>query len=104
MAQPWTTAIFMNVFALVILLILLIDSGNQQHRFLMKDQVLFKWMLILNILILIVDAATWVLNGQTFAGARTLNVLLTTVFYILDPVMSFLYICYCDLKIGTKAG
>ncbi|MCE5344326.1 MAG: GGDEF domain-containing protein [Eubacteriales bacterium] len=104
MSQSWVTAVFINSFAIIILLILLIDSRRKQHRFVLKDQALFQWMLVVNILILILDAFTWVLNGQNFPGARTLNLLFTTTYYICNPVMSLLYICYCEIKIGTASG
>jgi len=101
MVHAWMPAVIVNAFAILILLILLVDIGQKQRRFRLRDQKLFQWMLVNNIVILILDAGTWVLNGQTFEGARTLNLFFTTAFYIVDPVMSLLYIAYCDIKIGT---
>jgi len=101
MVREWMPAIITNTFAIIILLILLVDFGQKQRRFVLKDQVVFHWMLINNILILVLDAGTWLLNRQTFPGARALNVFFTTAFYIVNPVMSLLYIFFTDLKLGV---
>lgn len=103
MVQAWLPAVIANTFAIMVLFVMLIDFSRKQHRFRMKDQRVFHWMLITNIVILLLDAGTWVLNRQTFLGARTLNIFFTTAFYCLDPLMSLLYILYCEIKIGTRS-
>ncbi len=101
MTQPWITAVITNTFALIVLLIMFFNATGKYRRFQLTDQTLFQWMLITNMLILLMDAGTWVLNGTTFYGAHALNLFCTTSFYILDPVMSLLYIIYCDIKLGV---
>ncbi len=101
MAQSWITAVITNTFALIVLLIMFFNATGKYRRFRLTDQTLFQWMLITNMLILLFDAGTWVLNGTTFYGARVLNIFCTASFYILDPVMSLLYIIYCDIKLGV---
>jgi len=93
--------VIVNIFAIIVLFILFIAIGGKRHRFLLRDQVVFQWMLVTNIAILFLDAGAWMLNGQTFEGARVLNLIYTAVYYILDPVMSLLYIYYCEVKLGT---
>ncbi len=103
MTLSWTAAVVANGFAMIVLLTMLLDFHGKQRRFLLRDQVIFKWMLILNLVILALDAGTYVLNGQTFAGARTQNLLITTAFYILNPLMSVLYAMFCDVRLKTPA-
>jgi diguanylate cyclase (GGDEF)-like protein len=103
MTPPWTAAVVANGFAIIVLLTLLLDFHGKQRCFLLRDQVIFQWMLILNIVILVLDAGTYVLNGQTFAGARVLNLLITTAFFILNPLMSVLYALFCDVRLKTSA-
>ncbi len=101
MTQSWMPAAIANTFAIVTLFILLIDFGQRRQRFLLRDQRLFKWILVDNIVILFFDLGTWVLNGQTFEGARALNLFFTTAYYIMNPVMSLLYASFCEIKLCT---
>ena len=95
-------AIVANGFALMILLVLLINVKRRQTRFMPHDQQLFVWMLETNLILLMLDAGTVLLNGQTFAGARLLNLICTTGYYAADPIMAYLYIRYCDIKMGVS--
>jgi diguanylate cyclase (GGDEF)-like protein len=99
--SPWLPAICVNTFGLAVLLIMLMDIGTRGKRFMLDDQRLFYWMLITNIIILVLDSGTWLLIGRTFPGARALNLAVTTTYYILDPVMSLLYLLFCDIKMGV---
>ncbi|NCB36433.1 MAG: hypothetical protein EOM58_10365, partial [Clostridia bacterium] len=94
-------ALVANGFASLILLVLLISVKKRQTRFMPHDQQLFIWMLETNLILLALDAGTVLLNGQTFAGARLLNLLCTTGYYVADPMMAYLYIRYCDIKMGV---
>jgi diguanylate cyclase (GGDEF)-like protein len=104
MIQSWMPAVITNAFAIVALSILLFNFGHKRRRFLLRDQRIYVWMLINNIVILFLDAGTWVINGQSFPGARAMNLLFTTAFYALNPAMSLLYVCFCEIKLGTPAG
>ena len=64
----------------------------------LPDQVIFLAMLICNIALLLFDSATWYLNGKTFPGAYTLNMICTVAYYLLTPLISVLYCDYCDVK------
>lgn len=94
-------AVGVNALALSVLLVLLVAVLGRGRRFLLNDQRVFLWMLLTNIVMLALDTGTWVLNGQMFAGARTLNLIVTTGYYALDPLMSLLYLLFCDIKLGV---
>ena len=94
-------AIVADGFAVLILLVLLISVKRRQTRFMPHDQQLFVWMLETNLLLLVLDAGTMILNGRVFPGARTLNLICTAGYYAADPMMAYLYIRYCDIKMGV---
>lgn len=99
-----TSAVFplvINVFALMILIILLVDFLRKQSSGLTSGQRIFKWMLVTNILILVVDTFTYLSVGFDYATANIIATISQTVFYAINPIMSILYICYCDAKLGV---
>ena len=94
-------ALSVNTLALLILLVLLGEVKARSSRFLLIDQRLFAAMLFTNIAMLVLDTGTWLLDGRMFPGARTLNMVVTASYYALDPLMAFLYLYYCDVKISV---
>ncbi len=101
MQLPWMPSLIVNTFAFLVLLTLWVDSRQRWRLYRTPDQWLFLGMLYLNMALLVLDTGTWLLNGRQFAGARTLNLLVTIGYYCLTPGMSFLYAWYCELRIGT---
>jgi diguanylate cyclase (GGDEF)-like protein len=101
MVAHWVPPVSVNALGLAVLLVLLVNIKARGSRFLVSDQRLFMWMLVVNIAMLVLDAGTWLLNGQRFAGARALNLAVTAAYYALDPLMSLLYLIYCDNKLGV---
>jgi len=102
MVAQWMPAITVNSFALLILGVLLFDTIRKTNRFILADQRLFNWMIITNIAMLVLDGGTWLVDGRMFPGARTWNLFFTVGYYLLNPVMSLLYICFCDIKMGLS--
>ncbi len=103
MVGRWIPAVSLDTFCLVILIILAADiKKKKQHRFPLPDQTLYFWMLITNMIMLLLDCGAFLFDGQTFPGARTLNLAVTTAFYALNPLMSLLYLCYCDVKLNVS--
>lgn len=101
MQSLWMPSLFVNTFAAIILLVILVDVTHKQNRFMLDDQLLFVLLVVVNLVLLISDTATFMLNGQTFQGARGLNLLSTMVYYACTPIMSLLYLCFCDVKLGV---
>jgi diguanylate cyclase (GGDEF)-like protein len=62
------------------------------------EQKLFDAALIANALTLVFDAMVWVFNG-TQAGGRALIVASVYGYYLLNPVITFVCLIYCDYKI-----
>ena len=88
-----------DILAALVLALLLWAVGRKTSRG-MEDQRLFCGMLVANILLLVFDCATRLVNGQQFPGAVFLVYLTNLLCYLLNPLVSFYYARYCELKLG----
>ncbi len=101
MVDKWIPGVSIDTFALIILIMMAADMKKKQLRFPLPDQKLYFWMLITNIVMLLLDCGAFLLEGQAFPDARALNLAVTTTFYALNPLISLLYLCYCDVKLNV---
>ncbi len=74
-----------NLFALGVLALIFFNSNLRGEKRLF-DQKLFLALIISNALLLTADSGMWMSNGGSGAGMRELNLLVTTAYYILNPV------------------
>ena len=81
-----------DIFAALVLFVIMDRSGR---RLLSLDQRLFNAELISVICVLLFDAATWTLNYQTFAGARTLSLIFNYLYWFSTLFPCFLGMIYC---------
>lgn len=86
-----------NIFSILLLLFMLIN----QKRFgtSMLDEQLFRGILRTVILILIVDSAARLFEGQSFTGASAWNAALAAVYFFLTGVICFAWLLYAEYKI-----
>ncbi len=87
-----------NILAIIILLIIFFNLREHSEKY-QYDQKLFAVLLISNLIILVLDSVLWVLNGQPGQGARTLNLLLTSVYFIINPLPCLLWSVYVNYQI-----
>ena len=81
-----------DIFAALVLFVILDRSGR---RLLSLDQRIFNAELLSVICVLLLDAATWTLNCQTFAGARTLNLVFSYLYWFSTMFPCFIGMLYC---------
>lgn len=95
--------VLLDVFAILILISLRIGNPRRSGKF-MAGQRIFELMITVNMVVLLLDGLTWYLNGNTALIAVILNRVITCCFFIINPVMSFLYVLFCDskLKVSVK--
>ncbi|MDD6236742.1 MAG: diguanylate cyclase [Clostridiales bacterium] len=91
--------IAVDCIGIIILLLMFFNFGSQDIQKRETDDILFTVMLFVNIGLLSTDALMWILDGSVFWGARTLNILITAVYYILQPAMCMLWVLYCAYKL-----
>ncbi|HPE15648.1 MAG TPA: GGDEF domain-containing protein [Oscillospiraceae bacterium] len=85
-----------NAIAISILLLLYFNGNQADLRSL--DQTLFNHLLFFTICILLFDTGMWLTDGQQFLFARALNLIFTTAYYLLTPLIAFFWGLYCDYK------
>lgn len=94
-----------NLFGIILLVIMYISNRKTYSMRSSYDTALFNGLLFTTILVLIFDAGMWYLDGKTFAHARTLNIIVTTLYFILNPAPCIAWLCYGDYKLNSdQAG
>lgn len=88
----------LNGFALVVLLLIFLNVRHQKGKYLL-EQKLFLALLLSNALILILDSAMWLLDGRKGFFIRGIYLLVTVVYYSLNPVISMIWSLYVDYLI-----
>lgn len=81
------------------LMLVLMFSGRRRVRTVPWDGRIFHWMCRLCLALCLIETATFLIDGQTFAGARPLIILLNTLLFLLNIAFAFLWVCYADFKL-----
>lgn len=87
----------LNSFSIAILLLLLFNLKHCASQ--MPDDLLFRAILILTIAVLSADTGGWLLERQTFRGARALLISFDTAYFFLTGIICFFWLLYADYKI-----
>lgn len=85
-----------NVVGIIIITLLYV---NVYHSRIMVDQRLFSLLLVSTAIVLFTDMLMWLLDGQQFIFAQELNWFSSTVYYVMNPVVAFCWLLYCDYKV-----
>jgi len=62
-------------------------------------QKLFRYLMIMVMLYLIFDTGLYLISGADFPMARIFHYLFCILYYLVDPMVCFLYFLYCDYKV-----
>lgn len=92
----------LNVFCLGTLGLLLFNQRSRGAG--LPDEVLFRALVRATMLILVCDAGQWLLNGRLSGGARTLNLALSALYFILTGAIVSLWLFYADFKLNDDLG
>lgn len=93
-----------NLFSIIILILVRLQFKSSQGDAIVSDQKIFKMMIITNIAMLATDAAAMLLNGADFPGAHVICLVIWLVFYLLNPVLGYLYVLFCEARIQSVYG
>jgi len=88
----------LNAFALAVLLLIYLNVAHRSEKYLM-EQKLFLGLLASNALILVLDTATWLLDGKLDPKARGLYIAVTVLYYAANPVTSMMWAFYANFNI-----
>jgi diguanylate cyclase (GGDEF)-like protein len=87
-----------NGFALVVLLLVLSNMRRRSGGYLM-DQRLFLALLGANMLSLVLDSVTWVLDGRPGMAVWALFSAVTALIFFVNPLICLLWLVYVDYQI-----
>lgn len=83
---------FVSLFLISILLFYVIGQGGRRQA---QDS-LYVALLLSTFAIILFELAVDLLSGRVFYGSRTLLTVVTTIFYMLNPIPGALYLLYLD--------
>lgn len=87
-----------NAFALVILFLIFLNIYHRSETRLF-EQKLFLALIISDALILLADTGMWILEGKTGFLLRETFLLVTAMYYILNPLICMMWSLYADFLI-----
>ncbi|WP_283610671.1 GGDEF domain-containing protein [Faecalispora anaeroviscerum] len=94
-----------NIVGAMVLLLILTNRNGGSFGKLSIDQKIFNGVLFCNLLIFLFDTGMWLLDGAPGPGLAALNYVSTTLYYLFNPLISFLWLLYTDFKIHeSKSG
>lgn len=91
----------LEMTGMVILILMLFNFGNRRYYSRRQgfDDRIFNLMILINIALLAADMFTWILNGAVRPGARLANIFSNTLYFMLQPLMCFTWLLYCEYKL-----
>lgn len=100
--MPPVMNLLMNATSLTVLVLILFNFGQYHfniRRNKGRNNVLFIHMIVTNMLLLLLDSCTWLLDGVVFPGSRIMHGILMAAYYTLQGVMSFTWLLYVEQKL-----
>lgn len=91
-----------NVIGIVLLLLFLNNMNRRSHKRIPTDQYIFNICMIMNILIFLFDTGMWMVDGNHLAIYRTINHIVTMLYYVSNPLICLLWLMYTDYKINES--
>ena len=91
--------IFMANGAAIIMMAFLLFCRHRNRESIHGDDRIYDLMTIITLLGAVIDTLTFLVDGQSFVGARFLNYLTNSISYMGTVVVGFLWCLYVDLHI-----
>jgi len=88
----------LNIFALLISLMILVDLRGQTEKKFIQNK-LFLALLLSNILVLLLEIASWVFNGRPGAAWEKANLVANAVFYAANQLPPYIWVLYADYEV-----
>lgn len=94
-------ALYVEISALGIILLTVILVTQRQTKAVSAAQRRFNLLIYTTILMLVIDAGCWLIDGQQFRFARSLNYTLETFYYALHVILPYLWALYVEGALST---
>ena len=96
-------AFYVNMYSALLLGVLLIILYIKRDIYDFSGRV-FKYMIILNIILLVFEAFALIVEGVDDSFVRLINYILNFTVFLLTPLIGFLWAIYLDNKIFETRG
>ncbi len=94
-----------NIVGATVLLLLLANwKKSSCFSNLPVDQQIFNGVIFLNLLIFLFDTGMWLVDGTSLPVLKAVNYTVTTLYYLFNPLICFLWLLYTDFKIYESSS
>lgn len=94
--------LYIEISIVGIFLLLIIIFNQRQNTGISTLQRQFSLLVYAEIAILVIDTACWLLDGTTFPHARTVNIIVETLYYCFNILMPFLGVVYAEIFLNIN--
>lgn len=94
----------LNVVGCVILLLMMFNLNRNGYRKLPLDQKVFFHIMLFNMLILLFDSGMWLTENAASSFFRVVDIWVTMVYFICNPILCLLCLVYADIKIFESSA
>lgn len=92
-----------NIVGAVVLILMLTSWNKCSIKNLPVDQQIFNGVMFINLLIFLFDTGMWLVDGASLPVMKVVNYTVTTLYYLLNPLICFLWLLYTDYKIHESS-
>lgn len=94
-------ALYVEISSIGIILLVVILYTQRQSSGFSALQRQFNRLVYTNMIMLVIDACCWLVDGTTFPSARILNYALQTIYYTLHVLLPFFWALYVEAALST---
>lgn len=88
----------LNIFMMIICLIMYLSNRNMSEKQMVHNQI-FRMLILANMILLALESATWLLDGQATPFLIVLNYIVTVLLYLFTPLPSALWALYVNQQL-----
>lgn len=101
--RAWEMPLMINCFSLIILFVFFMDNRSKHRELKSQKYLFFQHMVVANAILLILDGVTWLAAGNPDPPFRTVHIVATTIYYALNPLPSYFFVCFADEVLNIAA-
>ena len=77
-------------------------NNRGRRRLETPDRTIFRYLIVSALVVTVLDALTWIINGQIFPYCIMINRVITAACHFSVPLLMFLWVLYLDYKVNNS--